>query len=129
MSTPIDADPALAEQLRLLEESLLQSEVRRSSTALDDLLADDFIEIGSSGRVFDKARIISALREESARRSRAIRDFRVRILAPSVVLATYRLIGRDGDAPPRHTLRSSIWKRAGERWQMVFHQGTLSRAP
>ena len=29
----------------------------------------------------------------------------------------------------QHVLRSSIWKLIDGRWQMVFHQGTLSQAP
>ena len=37
------------EFLRRLEERLLQPEVRQSAEAVADLLADDFIEFGSSG--------------------------------------------------------------------------------
>ena len=52
------------------------------------------------------------------------------VLAPGVVLATYRLARSDSaDGVPEYFLRSSIWKLIGKRWQMVFHQGTTSRAP
>ena len=50
--------------LRELEERLLQPDVRRSPRALADLLADEFVEFGSSGRIFDKPQIIAALRDE-----------------------------------------------------------------
>jgi hypothetical protein len=41
---------------------------------------------------------------------------------------TYRVI-RQGtaDEPPIYSLRSSIWKLIDDRWQMVFHQGTLTQ--
>jgi hypothetical protein len=39
------------EQLYQLEQRLLQPEVRRSKDDLAILLADDFVEFGSSGRV------------------------------------------------------------------------------
>ena len=45
---------------RRLEERLLQPEVRQSAEAVADLLADDFIEFGSSGQVFNKQQIISS---------------------------------------------------------------------
>jgi hypothetical protein len=41
-------------------------------------------------------------------------------LAPDVVLVTFRLEG------PRPSLRSSVWVQADGRWQVRFHQGTLS---
>ena len=44
-----DNSEALEQHLRELEESLLQPEVRKSRT-LAELLDDDFIEFGSSGR-------------------------------------------------------------------------------
>ena len=47
--------------LRTLEEQLLQPAVRKDATRLDALLADGFIEFGSSGRVFDKQAIIYLL--------------------------------------------------------------------
>ena len=45
-----------ADHLRTLEERLLQPDVRRSAQAVASLLADEFVEFGSSGRVF-KSRI------------------------------------------------------------------------
>jgi len=47
------AEKALALQVRELEESLLQASVRKSDRVAH-LLADGFIEFGSSGRIFTK---------------------------------------------------------------------------
>jgi hypothetical protein len=111
--------------LRQLEERLLQPETRRAPAEVAALLADHFVEFGSSGRVWDKASTVAALPQEApATAPRELHDFVARRLAADVVLVTYRLVGLGG-APPASTLRSSIWKSVGERWQMIFHQGTL----
>jgi hypothetical protein len=117
------------EQIRGLELSLLDPAIRGSARELDRLLADDFFEIGSSGRVFEnKARIIVALAEESGFRF-SMHDFETRALGEGIVLATYRVVAQTGDdEEPRSSLRSSIWVRR-ESWQLVFHQGTRTAAP
>jgi len=117
-------DTDLGTLIRDLEEQLLDPDVRRSRTDLDRLLADDFIEYGASGRVFDKQSIITALRVESAPR-RSIGDFRLRRLGPDVVLATFRVdVHTEAETGSPSSLRSSIWRRSAGRWQLVFHQGT-----
>jgi hypothetical protein len=125
MSTEI----AEAELLRGLEEELLKPEVRQSPERVGQLLADEFIEFGSSGHAYDKAQIIEALRtEQPDPHSRiGLTEFSARDLAPGVVLVTYRTV-RHGEPQMRNVsrLRSSIWKLIDGRWQMVFHQGTPS---
>jgi hypothetical protein len=44
------------------------------------------------------------------------------------VLVTYFSRTTD-EAGSRAALRSSIWKRDGDRWQMLFHQGTPTDVP
>ncbi|MEO6195723.1 MAG: nuclear transport factor 2 family protein, partial [Thermoanaerobaculia bacterium] len=58
-------DKNIERQLRELEESHLRSDVRSSPEAMQDLLAEEFVEFGSSGRVFDRAAVIAALSSES----------------------------------------------------------------
>lgn len=109
-----------ASLIRELEERLLRPDVRASEAALGALLTDDFVEFGSSGTIYDKRSIIAALlREEPDGEPRTMRDFAIRRLAADVVLVTYRIV-------ESRTLRSSIWRAAGGRWQMIFHQGTPS---
>lgn len=118
---------SIEEHLRTLEEELLQTDVRKTAARLDELLAEEFIEFGSSGRVFDKRDIIDSLRSESATRL-SLTDFKARVLAPGLVLATYRAVRYGApDEQPAHSLRSSLWKLIDSRWQMVFHQGTPSK--
>ena len=104
-----------------LELSLLKPEIRRSPEILDKLLAEEFIEFGSSGKIYNKQIIIETLPLAEPING-AIENFNVTELSEDVMLTTYRAI-IDGV----ESLRSSIWKNNGQEWQMVFHQGTLIR--
>jgi hypothetical protein len=87
---------------------------------LNDLLADDFLEFGSSGNTFNKKAIHDvALHEKNIQFT--VTDFNIKRLSADVVLATYRTF-RHNDR--KHALRSSIWKVIDGQWKMVFHQGT-----
>ena len=109
---------------RELEERLLQRDVRSSAEEIAKLLADEFIEFGSSGRVFNKHHVIEALRGERSP-ARTADGLTVRWLTKYVALVAYRTVSRiSTTGEQRRTLRSSIWKRIDGRWQMIFHQGT-----
>ena len=106
-----------------LETSLHKSEIRRSPEAVAALLADGFIEFGSSGKIWDKSSIVENMRKEEPPGQIIVEDFVARELTLDVVLVTY--ISRRSTAN-QFTLRSSIWKNLATKWQMVFHQGTPS---
>ncbi len=107
-----------AELLVDLELGLHDPDVRRSQANIAALLADGFVEFGSSGRVYTKSETMAALVAESPADIRAD-GFVAKELALGVVLVTYRTIAAGAEA-----LRSSIWVDDSGRWQMVFHQGT-----
>lgn len=111
---------SVAAHLEALERELLVPGVRKSAR-VEALLAEDFVEFGSSGRTYAKADIIAALRDETPTAITAT-DFRLRMLTPDIALLTYRSWRHA--TPAAHALRSSLWRREGERWRMVFHQGT-----
>jgi hypothetical protein len=108
-----------------LETALHKKHIRNSSSAVSELLADEFIEFGSSGRIFNKSTIIELLKTEVVDQQVSVEDFAVQELAATVVLVKYIAA-----KPSEHqgaiirTLRSSIWQLIDERWQMIFHQGT-----
>jgi hypothetical protein len=84
--------------LRALEERLLDPAVRHSADKLSQLLADDFVEFGRSGTVYNKTQIISALASEpavSASPVAEISDFATRTLSTDTMLLTYRATERD----------------------------------
>lgn len=106
------------EKLFELETSLHKKEIRNSPAAVAALLADDFREFGSSGRVYDKSAIIELLRTEAIASDpkMTVENFVVRELSPNAALVTY--------LASKSTLRSSIWRLSDSRWEMIFHQGT-----
>ncbi len=110
-----------------LEERLLQPNVRKSAQDVAELLADEFIEFGSSGRIFDKQQIIENLQNEPLTQI-TITQFNTSVLAAGVILITYRAVKYSADSgEPVYSLRSSIWKLIDDEWKIVFHQGTVAR--
>ena len=120
---------SLRDNIRNLEDQLLQPEVRRSRPALEAVLADDFTEFATDGAAYSKAQVMDALQSE-AMYQRSLTDFHIVVLAENVVLATYRAIRRNEALNETvESLRSSIWTHRDGRWQLVFHQGTTRVAP
>jgi hypothetical protein len=115
-----------ASQLRRLEQSLLDSAVRRDGERLRQLLADDFLEFGSSGRIWTRKSIIDLLTTELNFQPPEIEEFQCACLSEKVALVTYRTVRTDGKTGERLccSLRSSIWTRQDGEWRMRFHQGT-----
>ena len=112
--------PELERHLRSLEERHLLYEVRSSPDAMLALLAEEFVEFGSSGRIFDRATVLASVSGQPAFQSR-IDEFAVRALAPGVALATYRLSAwSESEGNARVTLRSSVWVQRAGRWVMVL---------
>ena len=110
--------------LRRLEFSLHQRDVRASREKLNELLADDFIEFGRSGRTYDKQSILTALTQETgAAPAPEVSNFLARFEADTIVLITYRST-RANLSPPMVTNRSSLWRLRDGHWQMAFRQGT-----
>ncbi len=119
---------AIEDHLRELEEHLLRPEVRKSADRTAALLADDFVEFGTSGRAFGKSDAVEGMVSESPVRW-TISEFRAVMLGPGVVLVTYRAVQPRGTSEPLLcSLRSSVWKIVDGRWRVVFHQGTPSKS-
>ena len=113
--------------LKALEEQLLDPAVRQSRERVAALIADDFVEIGASGRIYDKAQIVDGLAQErfAPPATRTADDFQCRMLTDGLALLTYKALHVEAAVETR-TLRSSIWKFEHGRWQLMFHQGTPS---
>jgi len=107
-----DADDVVA-----LEQALLSDEVRSDHARVEALLHPDFTEIGSSGRLWSRARMLTTV-------------------APLENRTTFELVGTDrladdlllvrwrSRAKASVVLRSSIWQRTPAGWQLRFRQGT-----
>ena len=110
------------EQLRRLEEDLWKAATRFDIPYMEQLLADDFMEFGRSGRVYEREDTLAVPRQPIDV-VLPLADFRVRLISPDVAQVTYDSeMVYDGEV--QHGHRSSIWARAGSGWVLKFHQGT-----
>jgi hypothetical protein len=111
-----------SKELRRLEERLLDPSVRRNRADVEALLAEEFREIGASGKEYDRKAIVEAMLNETSAEVE-LHDFCATPVAEDVVLVTFRTVKRTLGVPTG-ARRSSLWLRRGGRWRMYFHQGT-----
>lgn len=104
---------SLEQHIRRLEELL--NPVLSKLESVERLLSDDFLEIGASGRIYDKEKVLQALLVKPSAHC-SMMDFIMRPLTGDVVLATYRTMRQEPPQnPPAYSLRSSVWKDIDNR--------------
>jgi len=110
--------------IKNFETELLQPEIRKSTERLDELIADEFTEIGESGKQYNKRDIFDALPKQSGIKF-FLSNFKATEISFDVVLATFELEKEISESGEKiMSLRSSIWKNKDGRWQIIYHQGT-----
>jgi hypothetical protein len=114
-----DMDTDISALMLSLERQLMDPTFRKDRAAVSSLLAEDFSEFGSSGRVWSREAILDLLETEPSQPAPQIEDFKIQRIAENAVLVTYRTV-----RPQVRTNRSSIWIQNEEGWQVLFHQGT-----
>ena len=116
----------LLQHLQALEVSLHSAGTLCTPTNLTQLLHPEFREVGRSGRVYDRKAVVQLLLARESQLRVAADAFALEELAPGVALLTYRSshIEQDGNFID-HVLRSSIWVKSSEIWQLRYHQGTV----
>ncbi|MFI8316892.1 DUF4440 domain-containing protein [Kosakonia cowanii] len=121
----MDDNQTLCAKLRERERQLHCLETRNQLSVVDELLHEQFFEIGRSGRRYDRAQVVDALINDAPGDEIHAEDFAVTVLSEGCALLTYRsfTLNAQGEIA-RPTLRASIWIKTGEAWQMQFHQGT-----
>ena len=112
--------------VRDCERALLTGAVRGDRMSAGLLIHEDFREVGASGRVWDRERVLTMMEEEAAAGPFRVDagDMAAAGLAPDVVLVTYETRSDAG-----HARRSSVWVRERGRWQLRHHQGTRVPSP
>ncbi|MEI7688625.1 MAG: DUF4440 domain-containing protein [Candidatus Nomurabacteria bacterium] len=106
-----------------LETDLLKPEVRSSFKTLDEIIANDFIEYGSSGLIYNKDMILERL-PKAISPSYSLYDFEVIFLAENIIQTRFKTDRINLNNTKTTSFRSSIWKNTGKKWQIIFHQGT-----
>ena len=115
----------LADELKALEVRVMTAAGAGRAQDVAEFIADDFLEIGSSGRKYSKSDVLDAL-PDLPRRKFSLNDFQVRELAPDLALVNYRsqAVAKDSIAWAH---RTTIWARRNGQWQIVFHQATPTK--
>lgn len=104
--------------IKQLELELSDPSTRKDNKRVAELIADDFQEVGSSGRLFSKSEIMQELAEEEGVEF-SVQGFRFVALSEKCVLVRYETVMQE-----KHAHRSSIWVLRNNAWQIIHHQGT-----
>lgn len=99
---------------------MLHPDREKDRNELTSLLASDFKEFCTSGRIFNLNQLSHALLNTSPRAA-TMSHFYVTSLGEGAALATYHIT--TANSTSHH---SSIWVQRNNRWQMLFHQGTIA---
>jgi hypothetical protein len=89
----------------------------------ENMTIDTFWEVGASGRRYSRKYVMDTLELRHSQPHEDIwetLDFHCLEIAPNNYLVTYTLIQEE-----RVTRRSTIWRRCGTDWKIVYHQGTI----
>jgi hypothetical protein len=114
-------------ELRRREPIFHRPEFGATRAEFESMVDEDFWEVGASGRRYTRKYVLEVLEDRARTPAEDLwetTDFRCQELAPDLYLLTYTL--RQGE---RVTRRTTIWRRVGADWKIMFHQGTSVAEP
>ena len=103
-----------------LETSLFKKEFLNDKDYLNNILHDEFMEIGKNGTVYHKNDTIEALYGSDDRKI-DVKSFSVRMVSLSMFIVNYISTHEDGT----RVYRTSLWMETLKGYSMYFHQGTI----
>jgi hypothetical protein len=118
---------AVLDQLMQREPVFHRIELGSKRADLEHLMDPEFCEVGASGRRYDRDYVLDILERRVGIPGDDVwecSEFQCLELARDTYLVTYTLLQQQ----QRMTRRSSIWRRAGQGWKIVYHQGTVVEA-
>jgi len=113
-------------QLINKEMAIVAAQQRGDVAAVEVVLAEEFHEIGSSGRMFSKAEILAILGQVKILEC-SFERVRVLPIDEQHAIVTYVAKTKrryQGQETKTQTYRSSTWKQVEGEWRLIFHQGT-----
>jgi len=122
-----------AEQaVREVDKERIQAQINADAAALDRIYADDFIGVGPSGTVRNKAQVIADFTSGSLKfQSITTDDVQVRVYGNTAVetgLST--MTGQDkGKTVPSDTRFTRVWVNQQGRWRLVANHYSLRITP
>ena len=121
--SPISRSAAVLAELKAREPIFHHPELGTTRQDFERMMAEDFWEVGASGRTYSRQYVLNTLENRPAQPeegARVMSDFQCREISAITYLVTYTLA-----QGIRITRRSTLWRRGEEGWQALYHQGTL----
>ena len=119
------ANGLLCVQQELVEREPIfhRPEHGKTRAAFEAMTAEDFWEVGASGRRYGRSYVLDTLEQRYSAPHEDIwkaEDFYCQEIAPENYLLTYTL-----HQGLRITRRATLWRRTLQGWLIVYHQGTI----
>lgn len=112
------------EELKSHEPIFHRPEWGAARADFERMTADDFWEVGASGKRYTREFVLDELERRYATPQQDDLEtfgFQCRRLSEDVYLLTYTL----RQPEERWTRRATIWRRTAQGWEIVYHQGTV----
>lgn len=122
MSSACEQD--VLRELAAREPIFHRAEFGTTRADFETMMAPEFWEVGASGRRYSREFVLEVLERRFAEAQEDVwetSEFACQRLAEGLYLLTYTLL----QDRTRLTRRATLWRRMGERWAVVFHQGTI----
>ena len=107
-------------EIESFERELVDPQIRKDAGRIQELLSDEFLEFGSSGKVHRECDILDSAKKPGSA-TYQLSEFVFKKLGEMHILVTYRSINSSLEMAHR----SSIWINEDGRWQMLHHQSTV----
>lgn len=124
LTSPANLD--VLNELMQREPIFHRPELGTTRQDFENMTIETFWEVGASGRRYSRKYVMDTLELRHLQPHEDLwetRDFHCLEIAPDNYLITYTLI-----QGKRVTRRSTIWRRCGTEWKIVYHQGTVVKA-
>jgi hypothetical protein len=121
-------DPGLLtvlDELRQLEPIFHTVKFGTTNADFERRMAAEYFEVGASGRRYSREFILRVLKQDppvdAATAGWTCNEFGLYLLRADTYLLTYTLHQWE-----RVTRRSTLWRKSGAGWQILYHQGTIA---
>src|ERR1041384_3621289 len=118
--------------IRQVDQERIQAQIGADAAALDRIYADNFIGIGPSGTVRNKAQVIADFTSGDLKFQSIITDdVQVRIFGNAAVeTGRSTMIGQDkGKTVPRENRFTRVWIKQRAHWRLVANHYSLLITP
>lgn len=114
----------ILDELKKREPIFHRPEFGTTCEDFEKMMEPSFWEVGASGRRYSREFVLDVLEERSKSKAEddwITKDFHLLEIARDNYLLTYTLFQGE-----RVTRRATLWRRYGEDWKILYHQGTVA---